>query len=125
MAGIKSRTSSILGQTGLFALELPALESRKLSPYTYIGEDVVNTTAPSFLIGSSLNLQIRRTGIKYQKSLILGQVGLYVLELLALERKNFFPYTYNGENVVDTIAPSFFIGPKRCLCPKRQKRPLL
>ena len=31
-------------------------------------------------------------------------------ELLALERRKSFPYTYSGENVVRRIAPSLFIG---------------
>ena len=38
-----------------------------------------------------------------------SQMGLFALELLALECRDFFPKTYNGENVVDTIAPSLFI----------------
>ena len=63
-------------------------------------ENVVRMIVPSFLIGSSLNLQVTRTGIKSQTSSILAKLfRLFALELLALERQNFFPYNYNGENV--------------------------
>ena len=41
-------------------------------------------------------------------SSVLGQIGLFTLELLALERQN--GATYNGENVVRMIATSFLIG---------------
>ena len=44
---------------------------------------------------------------KISESSILGQIGLFALELLVLERQNFFPQTYNGENVVNTKALSF------------------
>ena len=50
----------------------------------------MNTKGPSFLMGSSLNLQVRRTGIKSWMSWILGQIRLFALELLALERQKMF-----------------------------------
>ena len=54
-------------------------------PLTFNGESVLRAIAPSVLI-SSLNLQISRRGIKSRTSSHLGQVGLFVVELLALER---------------------------------------
>ena len=39
------------------------------SSYSYNGENLVSTLAPSFLIGSSSFLQVRRTTIKSQMSL--------------------------------------------------------
>ena len=64
----------------------------------------MDTIAPLFLI--------TRTEIKSRTSSISGQIELFPSEFLALERRNFFPYTciYNGENVVDMIAPLFLIG---------------
>ena len=47
---------------------------------------VVNTLAPSFLIGSSSFLQATRTLIKSEMGLKLGQVGLWAYELASLER---------------------------------------
>ena len=35
-------------------------------------------------------------------------VRILVSELLALELRNFFPWTYNEKNVENTIAPSFY-----------------
>ena len=49
---------------------------------------------PSFLIGSSLNLPVMRTGIKSRTSLILGHIRLFALELLALEQQKCFTHTY-------------------------------
>ena len=65
---------------------------------------------PSFLIGSSSYLQITRTTIISRTSSKLGQIRLRTKELAALERLKNFPYTYNGENLVSTLAPSFLIG---------------
>ena len=48
-------------------------------------KNVVTAVSPSFLIGSSSDLQKTSTGIKYQTSSILGQMGLFLLELLAFE----------------------------------------
>ena len=101
--GIKSWTSLILGQIGLFALELLALEWWKLFPLTYIGENVVNIIiAPLFFIGSSSHLQITRTGIKSWMSSNSGQIQPVTLELLALEVLK--------KNVVYTIVSLILVG---------------
>ena len=47
--------------------------------------DLVRSIAPSVLIGSSSSLEVTRTDIKSGISLNLGQFGIFVLELLALE----------------------------------------
>ena len=52
----------------------------------YNGENVVNTLAPSILIGSSLYLQIMRISIISQTSLKFGQIEPRTLGLAALER---------------------------------------
>ena len=64
--------------------------NRKL-PLPYNGENVVRSIITSFLIGASSNLQVTRTSIQSQTSSILGQIGLFTLELPALERRNIFP----------------------------------
>ena len=69
----------------------------------------MTTLVPSFLIGSSLFLQITRTSITSGKSLDLGQIGPRTAELAALERLEKSPKTYNGKNVVTTLAPSILI----------------
>ena len=56
-----------------------------------------------------LKLQVTKKVIKSRMISISGQSGPLVLELLAFERWKCFPWTYNGENVMNTIAPSFFI----------------
>ena len=71
--------------------------------------DLVRSIATSFWIGCSSNLQVTRIAIKSRISLISGQIGLFSLELLALERWNIFTYTYNGDNVVQMIAASLLI----------------
>ena len=48
--------------------------------------NVVNTLAPSFLIGSSSFLQVTRTTITFRTSLKFGQIGSRTAELAALER---------------------------------------
>ena len=45
----------------------------------------MTTLAPSFLIGSSLFLQVTRTTIKSRMGLILGKIGRGTYELAALE----------------------------------------
>ena len=72
--------------------------------------NVVNTLAPSFLIGSSLFLQVRRTTIISRASLNFSQILPRTAELAALECLKKFPYAYNGRNLVNTLAPSFLIG---------------
>ena len=39
-----------------------------------------------------------------------GTIRPRTAELAALERLKKFPYTYNGENLVSTLEPSFLIG---------------
>ena len=48
--------------------------------------NVVSTLAPSFLIGSSLYLQVTRTFITSRTSSKFGQIGPRTAELAALER---------------------------------------
>ena len=63
----------------------------------------MTTLALSFLIGSSLFLQVRRTSITSGMSLKFVQIGPRTAELAALERLEKSPY--NGINVVTTLAP--------------------
>ena len=65
--------------------------------------------ALSFLIGSSLFLQVTRTFITSRTSSKFDQIGPRTAELAALERLEKSPLTYNGKNVVTTLAPSFLI----------------
>ena len=58
--------------------------------------------ALSFLIESSSNLLVTRTGIKARTSLILGPIRLLTLELLALEWRKFF--TFELEYLWDHLA---------------------
>ena len=48
--------------------------------------NVVNTLAPLFLIGSSSFLHVKRTTIKSWTSLKFDQIGMSTAELAALER---------------------------------------
>ena len=52
---------------------------------------VVNTLAPSFLIGSSSFLQVRRTTLISQTSSNVSQIRPRTAELAALERLKKFP----------------------------------
>ena len=70
----------------------------------------MSTLAPSFLIGSSSYLQVTRSLIISQTSSKFGQIGPRTAELAALERLEKSPYTYNGRNLVNNLAPSFLIG---------------
>ena len=58
--------------------------------------------ACSFLIESSSNLLVTRTGIKARTSLISGRIRLLTLELLALEWRKF--YTFELEYHWDHLA---------------------
>ena len=78
----------------------------RLKKLTY---NVVNTLAPLFLIGSSLYLKVTRTSITSRTSSKFGQIRPRTAELAALERLEKSPYTYNGRNLVNTLAPSFLI----------------
>ena len=51
-----------------------------------------------------------RTSIKSRASSKFGQIGQRTAELAALERLEKSPYTYNGRNLVSTLAPSFFFS---------------
>ena len=67
---------------------------------------VVTTLAPSFLIGSSLFLQVKRSTIKAWMGSKFGQIRPWTLGLAALERLKKSPYTYNRRNVVTTLVLS-------------------
>ena len=69
--------------------------------------NVVNTLAPLFLIGSSSFLQVRRTTIKSRPRKKFDQIGQLTAELAALGHLEKSPQTYNGRNLVNTLAPSF------------------
>ena len=72
--------------------------------------NLVSTLAPSFLIGSSSYLQVTRTSIISRSSSNFNQIQPRTAELAAHERMKKFPWTYNGENLVDNLALSFLIG---------------
>ena len=97
--------SSNFGPIRPWTAELAALEHLKKFPYTYNGENLVSTLAPSFLIGSSLFLQVTRTTIKTWMSSNFGRIQFLISELAALERLKKTTY-----NLVTTLAPSFLIG---------------
>ena len=52
----------------------------------------VSSFSQSPLIGSLSNLQVTRTGTKARTSSNLGRIGLFTLELFALELGFSFPY---------------------------------
>ena len=56
-----------------------------------MGENLVNTLAPSFLIGSSSYLQVRRTTIISGMSSNFGQIGPRTAELAAVEHLKKIP----------------------------------
>ena len=97
--------SSNLGRIPLLTSELAALERLKKTSY-----NLVSTLAPSFLIGSCSYLQLTRTSIISQMSSNFSQIRPRTAELAALKRLKKIPYTYHGENLVSTQAPSFLIG---------------
>ena len=80
---------------------------------------VVNTLAPSFLIGSSLFLKVRRTNIKTLITFNFSQIRPWTADLAALERLENSQWTYNGINVVTALAPSFSNGSSSFLQVKR------
>ena len=67
---------------------------------------VVTTLAPSFLIGSSLFLQVKRSTIKAWMGLKFRQIRPWTLGLAAHLRLKKSPWTYNGSNVVTTLVLS-------------------
>ena len=70
----------------------------------------MTTLAPSFLIGSSLFLQVTRTTIKSRTGSKFRKIGPGTYELAALEHLEKSLLTYNGRNVVTTLVPSFLDG---------------
>ena len=70
----------------------------------------MTTLAPSFLICSSLFLQVTRTIIKSRMGSKFGRIRPGTYELAALECLEKSPLTYNGKNVVTTLVPSFLDG---------------
>ena len=72
--------------------------------------NLVITLAPSFLMGSFLFLQVRRTTIQSRTSSNFSLIRPGTAELAALERLKKFQLTYNGENPVSTLVLSFLIG---------------
>ena len=77
---IISRMSSSFKQIRSLTRELPALERLKKSMH-----NIVNTLAPSFLIGSSSFLQLTRTTIKSLMSSKFGQIQPCNSELAFLD----------------------------------------
>ena len=71
---------------------------------------VVTTLAPSFLIGSSSFLQVKRSTVKAWGGgggLKFGQIRPWTFGLAALEHLKKSPKTYNGRNVVTTLVLSY------------------
>ena len=81
--GIKSWTGSNFGRIWPVILELPALQRWK--------KNDVSSFSQSPLIGSLSNLQVMRTDIKARINSNLGQIGLFTLELFALEHRFLIP----------------------------------
>ena len=73
-----------------------------------MGKNVVSTLAPSFLIGSSPYLKLTRTFITSRTSSKFGEIGPRTAELAVLERLEKSPWTYNGRNLVNNLAPFIF-----------------
>ena len=69
-----------------------------------------NAVAASFLIGSSSFLHVTMTTIKSRISSKFGQIRSQTVELAGPVRLKKFPWSYNGRNVVASLAPSFLIG---------------
>ena len=67
--------------------------------------NVVITLALSFLIGSSLFLRETRIPIKSRMGSKFGQIGLWTVELAALEHVGITPLTYNRRTVLTTLVP--------------------
>ena len=66
----------------------------------------MNTLAPSLFIGFSLYLQVTKVFITSRSSSKFGQIQPRTGELAALEKSHIL---IMGENVVNTLAPSFLI----------------
>ena len=72
--------------------------------------NVVSSLVPSVLIGSYSFLQVTKTAIKAWMGLKFSKIERGSMELAALERLKKSLYTYNGSNVVSTLALSFLDG---------------
>ena len=70
----------------------------------------MTTLAPSFLICSTLFLQVTRTTITSGMGSKFRRIRPGTYELAALERLEKSPSTYNEKNVVTTLVPSFLDG---------------
>ena len=84
--GIKSRTGSNLvvsDQSFWSYLSFSGVKNKDVSSFSQ-----------SPLIGSLSNLQVIRTGIKARTSSNLGRIGLFTLELFALEHRFLIPQGY-------------------------------
>ena len=66
-------------------------------------------SSASFLIGSSSFFHVTRTTIKSGQSSNFGQIGLRAADVAALERIEKSLWTYNGRNVLATLANSYLI----------------
>ena len=86
-------------------MELAALERLKKKI-----NNLVSNLAPSFLIGSSSFLQVRRTTIISRTSSKPGMIRLHTAELAALERLKNSHILIMEKNLVSTLAPLFLIG---------------
>ena len=84
---IKSRPSSKFDQIGPWTAELAALGRLDKSPWAYYGKHLVNTLAPSFLIGSSSFLQVTRTCMKAWMSLNFGKFATELRPLIDVRIK--------------------------------------
>ena len=82
---MRSRMSSKFCKIQPWTAELVALERLKKSPLTYNGKDVVNATAPSFLMGSSSFLQATRTAIRSRMSSKFSKFRPWIVESPVLE----------------------------------------
>ena len=97
--------SSNLGRIPPLTLELAALERLKKKRHI-----VLLALYRLHFIGSSTSLQVTRTTIISRTSFNFGQIRPRTAELAALELLKKFLWTYNGENFVTTLDPSFLIG---------------
>ena len=81
----EQNSECLLGKSNIefdFTYSLPQSEAR------YNRESSVSAFSQSPLIGSLSNLQVTRTGIKSHMSSNLCRVGLFTMELFALEHSH-------------------------------------
>ena len=70
----------------------------------------MTTLAPSYLIGSSLFLQVTKTTLKSLMGSKFSRIRPGTYELPALERLEKSQYTYNGRNIATTLVFSILNG---------------